>query len=127
MTLRLRHAVAAAAILALVLTGTASAAPTTKTYRFGPIKVGPYQVKQNDYELGIPKPAEDAYITGMEVDIVDANGSKVPISRLMLHHIVFANIGRRIGQQARPHLRPVHPAGLAHADPGVGRAVLRGR
>lgn len=99
MTLRLRHAVAAAAILALVLTGTASAAPTTKTYRFGPIKVGPYQVKQNDYDLGIPKPAEDAYITGMEVDIVDSNGSKVPISRLMLHHIVFANIGPELGSK----------------------------
>ena len=127
MTLRLRHAVAAAAILALVLTGTASAAPTTKTYRFGPIKVGPYQVKQNDYDLGIPKPAEDGYITGMEVDIVDSNGSQgadqpadAPPHRVRQHRA-------RIGQQARPHLRPVHAAGLAHADPGLGRAVLRGR
>ena len=99
MTLRLRHAVAAAAVLALVLTGTATAAPTTKTYRVGPIEVGPYQVRQNDYDIGIPKPAEDAYISAMEVDIVDAKGSKVPISRLMLHHIVFANVGAEFGEK----------------------------
>ena len=73
--------------------------PRPRRTAFGPIKVGPYQVKQNDYDLGIPKPAEDGYITGMEVDIVDSNGSKVPISRLMLHHIVFANIGPELGSK----------------------------
>ena len=55
--------------------------------------VGPYQVKQSDLDFGIPKPVEDGYVTGMEVDIVDEGGKKVPISRLMLHHIVFSNMG----------------------------------
>ena len=30
----------------------------------------------------------------MDVDIVDADGTQVPINRLMLHHIVFANLGQ---------------------------------
>lgn len=83
----------------LLLAGPAGAAPTTQTYRFGPITVAPYQVKQRNYEFYIPKPRQDGYITAMETDIVDATGKKVPIQRLMLHHIVFANIGTRLGEK----------------------------
>ena len=73
--------------------------PITETYRVGPVTVGPYQVKQKNYDFNIPKPSKDGYVTAMESDIVDANGRKVPISRLMLHHIVFANIGTRLGER----------------------------
>ncbi|NLT06189.1 MAG: hypothetical protein GXY03_07740 [Solirubrobacterales bacterium] len=69
----------------------------TETFRYGPIEIGPYQVLQKDLQLGIPKPQVDGYVTDMEVDVVDADGVQVPISRLMLHHIVFANLGDRIG------------------------------
>src|SRR4051794_24879746 len=31
----------------------------------------------------------------MDVDVVDARGRKVPIQRLMLHHIVFSSLGTR--------------------------------
>ena len=72
---------------------------TTKTLRVGPITVGPYQVKQNDYEAGIPTPEIDGAIVRMEADVVDASGKPVPISRLMLHHIVFANVGSAIGEK----------------------------
>ena len=41
----------------------------------------------------------DGYITEMQTDIVDADGSQVPISRLMLHHIVFLNLGEKIGEK----------------------------
>ena len=83
----------------LGLCGPAGAAPKTTTYRYGPITVGPYEVKQSDLDIGIPKPVEDGFVTGMEVDIVDADGSKVPISRLMLHHVVFSNLGTEFGQK----------------------------
>jgi plastocyanin len=91
---------AAALFCALsLLPASASADSQTTTFRSGPIEIGPYQVKQDDYTVGIPKPAVDGYITGMDVDLVDADGSKVPIQRIMLHHIVFSNVGRFVGDR----------------------------
>ena len=56
--------------------------------------IGPYEVKQ-DITFPVPTPPTAGYITKMETDIVDATtGDPVPISRLMLHHIVFASIGK---------------------------------
>jgi len=81
------------------LAAPASAEIRTETFRYGPIEIGPYQVLQSDLKLAIPKPAADGFITNMEVDVVDPDGSQVPISRLMLHHIVFANLGSQIGQK----------------------------
>ena len=61
--------------------------------------MGPYQVRQA-IDFAIPKPAEDAWITAMDVDVVDApGGQQVPIDRLMLHHVVFANLGRTLGER----------------------------
>jgi plastocyanin len=74
----------------------ASATVTTNTYTVGPINVAGYEVKQ-DILLGVPKPPAGA-ITNMSVDIVDGPGpdaQPVPIQRLMLHHIVFLNAGRK--------------------------------
>src|SRR3954452_11022379 len=52
--------------------------------------IGGYEVRQ--WVMGVPTPNEDGYITHMETDVVDdATGEQVPISRLMLHHIVFIN------------------------------------
>ena len=83
----------AAVLGLLLLAAPASAEKVTKTYRYGPVTIGPYQVKQNDIAFDITKPTEDAYITDMSVDVVDPDGSPVPISRIMLHHIVFFNLG----------------------------------
>lgn len=77
----------------------ASAELKTETFRYGPVTIGPYQVLQSDLKLNIPKPAADGFVTNMEVDVVDPDGSQVPINRLMLHHIVFANLGAQIGQK----------------------------
>lgn len=88
-----------ATVALLVLAAPAAAAPQVQTFRYGPVSVGPYQVKQSDYAIDVPKPVEDGYITRMEVDVVDANGKSVPISRLMLHHIVFSNIGENFGSK----------------------------
>jgi plastocyanin len=56
--------------------------------------IGGYEVRQW-YDFA-PTPPQDGYITHMETDIVDeGTGAPVPISRLMLHHIVFLNLNRR--------------------------------
>jgi hypothetical protein len=65
--------------------------------RYGPITVAPFQVLAKEIQLGMPKPDVDGAITNMETDVVDADGAPVPISRLMLHHIVFANVGATFG------------------------------
>lgn len=77
----------------LVAPVAASAAERTETFTVPTGQIGPYEVKQ-DVKAFIPTPSTGGYITKMETDIVDATtGDPVPISRLMLHHIVFANIG----------------------------------
>jgi plastocyanin len=91
----------ATAALTLALAGPAGAEVKKQTFRVGPITVGPYQVKTNYNstqqllsQIGqTPKPDEDGFITAMEVNLVDSDGSLVPIKRLMLHHIVFQNVG----------------------------------
>jgi plastocyanin len=100
-TYPVRIALALVAALAFALPAGASAEVKTETFRIGPVTVGPYQVATNYNnanqlisQLGkVPKPSEDGFITGMKVGLVDADGSLVPIRRLMLHHIVFQNIG----------------------------------
>ena len=74
------------------LTGTQG---TKQTYdcRYGPITVAPFQVLTKEIQLGMPKPDVNGHVTNMETDVVDANGTPIPIRRLMLHHIVFANLG----------------------------------
>jgi plastocyanin len=81
-------------------TGTCTAGATsgtrqTFTCRLGPVVVAPYQVLTREALVGPPKPMVDGHITDMRVDVTDRDGTKVPISRLMLHHIVFSKLGRR--------------------------------
>ena len=84
-------AVVAAALLSAPA---ASAAEQTFVGEVPTGNIGPYEVKQ-DIKFPVPAPPAGGYITKMETDIVDATtGDPVPISRLMLHHIVFASIGR---------------------------------
>ena len=83
---------AALSLLALALSAPAAAAETKTFTQQVPISVAGYEVKQS-FALA-PKPPEDGHITAMEVDIVDADGTPVPIQRLMLHHIVFVNLNR---------------------------------
>lgn len=77
----------------LAVPSLASAAVETQTITTGPITVDGYEVQQN-YRLA-PTPDVNGFITRMEVDLVDAEGKPIPIQRLMLHHIVFANLARR--------------------------------
>jgi plastocyanin len=82
------------AVLGLLLAAAPAGAETkTDTFRF-PVEVKGYQVKQ-DMTFGVEHPKVDGYITGMSANVVDADGSPVPINRLMLHHIVFAQVGEQ--------------------------------
>ena len=85
---------AALALLALpTLAGQASAAPVTQVFASKPITVAGYSVLQ-DLTVNIPRPAGAGFITHMAADVVDPRtGTQVPINRIMLHHIVFADIG----------------------------------
>lgn len=91
MTRTLAVLVALAAVL--VVAAPAMAETKTDTYRF-PVEVKGYQVKQ-DMTFNIDHPRVDGHITGMSVDVVDEDGTPVPISRLMLHHIVFLTVGQK--------------------------------
>jgi plastocyanin len=77
-------------VAVLCAAGPASAAEQTQTFRY-PVEVKGYQVRQE--MTPAQHPNVDGFITAMSVDIVDANGTPVPIQRLMLHHIVFSKIG----------------------------------
>ena len=85
--------------LALALLPATAQAEEVLTYRYGPIAIGPYQVNLRELVADLPKPQVDGYLTGMEANIVDADGTPVPISRVMLHHVVFGNLGRRVGER----------------------------
>ncbi|HYI37344.1 MAG TPA: plastocyanin/azurin family copper-binding protein [Thermoleophilaceae bacterium] len=96
---RVSIALAGFLLACLIASATANAAPQTKTFRTGPIKVGSYQVKQSDLDGNIPTPKVSGFITEMDVEVVDAKGRPIPINRLMLHHIVFSNLGPALGSK----------------------------
>src|SRR2546423_7859693 len=87
--------IALAVVLALALSASASAEVKELTYRYGPITISPYEVKQSVDVGNVPHPDVDGSITHMDVDIVDADGTPIPIRRIMLHHIVFQNLGHQ--------------------------------
>lgn len=87
------------AIAALSLPAPAAAAPERVTLRYGPIDVSPFELARGDISYGIPTPRRDGFITAMEAEVVDAAGRPVPIQRVMLHHAVFLNAGRRLGER----------------------------
>jgi plastocyanin len=71
----------------------AAAAEQELTYTYGPISLAPYEVDQGTALNGVPKPNVDGYIRRMEVEVVDANGQPISPLHLMLHHVVFLNLG----------------------------------
>ncbi len=70
-----------------------------KVLRYGPIEIGPYAVHREEVTYGVPAPEIDGHLTAISADVVDAKGRPVPIQRTMLHHIVLANTGARLGER----------------------------
>jgi plastocyanin len=64
----------------------------------GPFEVAGYAVRQ-EITGNVPVPPIDGGITDMAVDVVDRQGRPIPIQRLMLHHIVFSNLGGTVGER----------------------------
>ena len=83
-------------------TATAAAAPTEMTIRYGPIDLGAFEVDERDYVYGVPRPPGDIWVTSMDARVVDARGKEVPLRRVMLHHVGFANAGGRVGERRDP-------------------------
>src|SRR5256714_14721536 len=73
--------------------------PRLKTYtlRFGPVTLGGYEVRQDTSAVANPK--VNGYIVGMRSYVGDAAGHPIPIRRLMLHHVLFKDLGARNGDR----------------------------
>lgn len=97
--MRGKLAFAVATLLALTAAPDAGAAVQEKTLRYGPVTLGPYDVHREEVTYGVPAPQVDGWLTSISSEIVDEDGSPVPISRTMLHHIVLANTGSRLGER----------------------------
>jgi plastocyanin len=63
----------------------------TYVYRFGPHRIGPYQVAKGTDTVS-PPPVDGA-IVGMDTRLVTGRGVEVPQSEVMLHHIVYTDGG----------------------------------
>jgi plastocyanin len=75
--------------------------PGLKTYvfRFGPHRIGPYQVaKATDI---VSPPPVDGAIVAMDTRLVSRRGAEVPQHQVMLHHIVYTDGGRHGGRLDR--------------------------
>ena len=91
-----------AVIAFLALAPSASAAEQRVTVRYGPLTLGAYEVKRGDQVFNVPKPDIDGFITSMSARLVYDDGREVPIANTMLHHVVFADLGRYIGDHRDP-------------------------
>jgi hypothetical protein len=84
--------VCALVALALALPATpAMAESVTKSFDH-PVSMDPFEVEQAQ---AIQTPGVEGWVTRMSVDVVNPDGTQVPINRVMLHHIVFAKIGTK--------------------------------
>jgi plastocyanin len=88
-----------AVLLAAALPPAASAARRTYTLRHGPITVGGFQTKFPIEHVRSPR--RSGYIVGMQTRVVDRRGRPLSIRRVMLHHVVFINLGHRGGPSKR--------------------------
>lgn len=77
----------------MALPAVAAAREVKMTFTSKAITVGGYEVEKA-ITADVPRPPGDGFITQMAADVVDPKtGADVPISRIMLHHIVFSEFG----------------------------------
>jgi plastocyanin len=65
--------------------------PRSMTFRYGPVTVPPYTAVRNGVPVRAPR--VNGYVTAMSVRVVDAGGRAIPVSQVMPHHVIFANLG----------------------------------
>jgi plastocyanin len=119
--MRLRVAIAAAALVAVAAVGLflaldggpwataayyqeqARGTLVTVTARHGPFEVGPYSVSYTQPGTDrIQTPDIDGFVVQMHARLVDEHGRPIPVRRMMLHHVVIANRGRFDGDRQDP-------------------------
>jgi hypothetical protein len=89
--MKLRIVLALLAIAATTALAAGPASAQTITYRAGPFHMNGFETKLP--KLQVRAPHMDGYITKMNATLHYANGRRVSIRRVMLHHIVFLNDG----------------------------------
>ena len=83
--------------------GSASAELKEVVMRHGPFGVGPYSVRYTDPKSKIVEaPDADGFIVRMHAQVVDAGGRRLPVRRMMLHHVLYKNRGRFDGDRRDP-------------------------
>jgi plastocyanin len=78
-------------LAALLLPTVADAKVRDVTYRYGPITVGRYDGVRGGNPVRAPR--MDGSIVEMDAFIVDKRNRVIPQSKVMLHHLVFKNLG----------------------------------
>lgn len=69
----------------------------TLTFRSAPVTLRPYDVINRS--MAVPAPQVDGFVVAMHAELVDAAGRRMPVQRVMLHHVVFLNRGRFDGDE----------------------------
>ena len=83
--------------MALVVAAPAQGRLVTRTMRWGPVRADAYQVVTDTVRT--PAPRLGGSIVHMHARMVDAAGRPLSPQRLMLHHVVFLNLGARTGER----------------------------
>lgn len=78
----------------------ARAAIVRVTARQGPYQLQPYQVLYDTSGTrGVRAPRLNGFLVRMHARLVDRRGSPIPVSRIMLHHLVYKDDGRFRGDR----------------------------
>ena len=110
----------------------ASAAQRTFTLRHGPISLGAFQTKYP--HSVVPALKRSGYIVRMSTRLVDRRGRPISVKRVMLHHVVFTNRGRRggprkinscPGRRAQPFYGTGEETQRLSLPPGYGYKINR--
>ena len=116
--------------IALALTAAVPAGAATRhlTLRSGPYHVSGFQTiwpTATVHNAGV-----DGYVTRMDAELVDAKGRHVRINKVMLHHVVFIDSGRRYnackGRKGTPFFGTGEENERLVLPPGYGYRTHRG-
>ena len=115
-----------AAVIAALFALPAAARPYEKTIKEGPYELGPYSVRLGA-GANIRTPRVNGFITHMEADVVDVRtGKVVPIQRIMLHHIVFSNLGSPTQKKSQAFYGDGEERAQMDLPKGYGYPIARG-
>jgi len=75
----------------------------TVVVNHGPFELGPYQVRYtSNSNRGVRAPKLGGYIVRMYARVVDKRGRPLPVRKIMLHHVLYKNVGRYAGDRREP-------------------------